>query len=47
MISIDLPSDLNAQDDDGFGWSLLREASEPLKVRVGNYLVAGNSQPRP
>lgn len=44
MMMIDLPADLNAQDDDGLGWSLLREATEPAKVRVGLYVVAGNSQ---
>jgi hypothetical protein len=44
MIDIDLPSDLNAQDDDGLGWALLREAPEPNDVRLGAYLVAGNIQ---
>jgi hypothetical protein len=44
MIEIDLPSDLNAQDDDGLGWALLREAPEPNDVRLGAYLVAGNIQ---
>lgn len=44
MNAIDLPADLNAQDDDGLGWSLLREAADPSSVRVGAYLVAGNTQ---
>ncbi len=44
MIAIDLPADLNAQDDDGLGWSLLREAADPTKIRPGVYVVAGNSQ---
>lgn len=44
MIQIDLPADLNAQDDDGLGWSILREAAKPNDVRPGIYLVAGNEQ---
>ena len=42
--TIDLVADLNAQDDDGFGWSLLSGARDPAKVKVGSMLVAGNSQ---
>jgi hypothetical protein len=42
--TIDLVADLNAQDDDGFGWSLLSRAADPAKVTVGSMLVAGNSQ---
>ena len=41
---IDLVADLNAQDDDGFGWGLLRSARNPAAVKVGSMLVAGNSQ---
>lgn len=40
---IDLVADLNAQDDDGYGWSLF-EAGDPARVTVGRMLVAGNSQ---
>lgn len=42
--TIDLVADLNAQDDDGFGWSLLSGARDPAAVKVGSMLVAGNSQ---
>jgi hypothetical protein len=42
--TIDLVADLNAQDDDGFGWSLLSGARNPANVRVGSMLLAGNSQ---
>lgn len=42
--TIDLVADLNAQDDDGFGWSLLSGARNPAIVRVGSMLLAGNSQ---
>ena len=41
---IDLVADLNAHDDDGNGWSLLREARDPARVGVGRMLLAGNSQ---
>jgi hypothetical protein len=41
---IDLVADLNAQDDDGNGWSLLRDARDPARVGVGRMLLAGNSQ---
>ena len=41
---IDLVADLNAQDDDGYGWSMLSDAREPSAVKVGAILVAGNSQ---
>ena len=42
--TIDLVADLNAQDDDGFGWCLLSGARDPATVKVGSMLVAGNSQ---
>ena len=41
---IDLVADLNAQDDDGNGWSVLRDARDPARVTVGCMLLAGNSQ---
>ena len=41
---IDLVADLNAQDDDGYGWSLLSDARDRSAVKVGAMLVAGNSQ---
>jgi len=41
---IDLVADLNAQDDDGNGWSLLRDARDPARVGVGRMLLAGNSR---
>ena len=39
---IDLVADLNAEDDDGLGWSTLSDASDPSKVRPGALLLAGN-----
>ena len=41
---IDLVADLNAQDDDGYGWSILSHARDRSAVKVGAMLLAGNSQ---
>lgn len=41
---LDLVADLNAQDDDGLGWSTLTDAHAPERVRPGAMLFAGNSQ---
>jgi hypothetical protein len=40
----DLRADLNAQDDDGYGWSTLSRARDASRVKVGSMLLAGNSQ---
>ncbi|MDQ3739042.1 MAG: hypothetical protein M3337_07730 [Actinomycetota bacterium] len=42
-LEIDLVADLNAQDDDGNGWTLL-DAREPSLVSAGRMLLAGNEQ---
>jgi hypothetical protein len=39
---IDLAADLNAEDDDGLGWSTLSDARDPSRIRPGTMLVAGN-----
>lgn len=44
MNDLDLVADLNAQDDDGFGWSTLSGAANPDRVQAGAMLLAGNSQ---
>ena len=41
---IDLVADLNAEDDEGLGWSTLSEARDPARIRPGVMLVAGNRQ---
>jgi hypothetical protein len=41
---VDIVADLNAQDDDGNGWSLLRDARDPARVGIGRMLLAGNAQ---
>lgn len=39
---VDLVADLNAQDDEGLGWSTLTDAEDPSRVRPGAMLLAGN-----
>jgi hypothetical protein len=39
---VDLVADLNAEDDDGLGWSTLSGARQPTNVRSGAFLLAGN-----
>lgn len=41
-IALDITADLNAQDDDGLGWSTLADASDPGRVVPGALLLAGN-----
>ena len=41
-MEIDLAAGLNAQDDDGLGWSLLSEARLAEHVRPGAMVLAGN-----
>ncbi|MCU1498525.1 MAG: hypothetical protein JWM47_2478 [Acidimicrobiales bacterium] len=42
MDDLDLVADLNAQDDEGLGWSMLADAQVPARVRPGAMLLAGN-----
>lgn len=46
MDDLDLVADLNAQDDEGLGWSTLADAVSPDRVRPGAMLLAGNDQAR-
>jgi len=39
---IDLIADLNAEDDDGLGWSTLADARTPDRVAPGAMVLAGN-----
>jgi hypothetical protein len=41
MPTIDLRADLNAEDDEGRWWSLLRDAADPASVEPGAVLIAG------
>jgi hypothetical protein len=42
MSSVDLPADLNTQDDDGLGWTTATFALDPQRVKVGEQLTAGD-----
>jgi hypothetical protein len=42
-MDLDLVADLNAQDDEGLGWSTLSDAHDPARVKPGAMLLAGNS----
>lgn len=46
MDTIDLDADLNAQDDDGLGWSTLANARDSSSVVPGAMLLAGNRAAR-
>jgi hypothetical protein len=41
-LEVDLVADLNDQDDDGLGWSVLADAREPARIRAGALVLAGN-----
>lgn len=41
-LEIDIAADLNAQDDDGRGWSVLSDASHPDRVVTGALMLAGD-----
>lgn len=43
---VDLMADLNAQDDDGLGWSVMADARDPDRVLPGAMLLAGNLEAR-
>lgn len=43
---LELITDLNAQDDDGHGWSTLNDATERDAVQPGVVLVAGDRHAR-
>jgi hypothetical protein len=45
-LDIDIEADLNAQDDDGLGWSTLADAQDPDRVKPGAMLLAGNRMGR-
>ncbi|MBL8775844.1 MAG: hypothetical protein JNK12_07930 [Acidimicrobiales bacterium] len=43
---LDLVADLNAEDDDGLGWSTIADAVDPQRVVPGAMLLAGNGEAR-
>lgn len=42
MITLDIPADLNAEDETGLVWTFLDEAAEPDVIRAGAIVVAGS-----
>jgi hypothetical protein len=42
-LDVDLVADLNAEDDDGLGWSTLADASTPERITPGALILAGNT----
>ncbi|MEX2546343.1 MAG: hypothetical protein WD830_00980 [Chloroflexota bacterium] len=42
MIAIDIPADLNAEDETGFVWTFLDEAPDPAAIRPGELVIAGS-----
>lgn len=41
-LELDITADLNAQDDDGLGWSTIADAADPRRIVPGAMLLAGN-----
>lgn len=39
---IDIAADLNTEDETGFVWTFLDEATEPSMIRSGEVVVAGS-----
>jgi hypothetical protein len=39
-----LRTDLNAEDDEGRWWTLLRDAADPARIKPGAVLVAGTER---
>ena len=42
MTEVDLIADLNAEDDNGLGWSTLADAPAPERIVPGAMVLAGN-----
>lgn len=45
-LDINLPIDLNSEDDSGLPWGLLDESREPHLVREGQWIVVGSGRTR-
>lgn len=41
MIRVDIPADLNSEDETGLVWTFLDEAADPDLIRPGALVVAG------
>jgi hypothetical protein len=43
---VDLPVDLNSEDDSGLPWSFLDEARDPARIVEGAWIVVGSGHAR-
>jgi hypothetical protein len=43
-MDIDLDADLNAEDDEGFNWTVLSAAVHPEVIRPGAVVIAGRDR---
>ena len=43
MVTVDIPADLNDEDETGFVWTFLREARDRSLIAPGAIVVAGDS----
>lgn len=44
MITVDIPADLNAEDQTGYVWALLDEARDPSVIVPGALVVTGDEE---
>jgi len=42
--AVDLPVDLNSEDDTGLAWGFLDETLNPSKITEGAWIIAGSSR---
>ena len=42
--AVDLPVDLNSEDDTGLPWGFLDESQNPSKITEGAWIIAGSSR---
>jgi hypothetical protein len=47
MITVDIPADLNAEDQTGYVWSFLDEARDPTIIVPGAVVIAGDADSPP
>lgn len=43
MTRVDIPADLNSEDETGFVWTFLDEADDPTIIKPGEVVVAGSA----
>lgn len=43
-MDIELPADLNAEDDEGLNWTLLANAQRPERIHPGAVVTAGHGR---